>query len=529
LRHLKTIGYLEVRGNSGSSKDPAIVDPHWLLFDPQFKLVPVPITHGFVRPNWETIAKQFQLFDVPVEDTIDHEEIAWGGREMIQELIDSNMSWSELPLEEVDWNMKSSAGALLSEKSKQQWLANNRTNLQYIWDVAHKTPGVRVLNKVSGKSEYLPIKKVINGDHRCFEISPTHLLANTLPLSQPFNKQLYQLHDQDYCVGLVYQEGGFDRFARFVMRETNRIYGSDDYKKWDKRFNRFVRKFCIDARIKTYRGTMLQDELEARINFAYDQKATNAHVLLPWGQVVIITDAMLSGDDSTTADNSMGVRLMSYAYVKFYMKDAVRTYADAKRYFRIFNYADDHITSAPKTTLGQFLISFPPRYLFNAGNSMVLKLEDHVVQPTIEGLKFLGATFHYNGMYWVPVFDIQRIYSAVVMNNPNTKVLAAKFMKLVSLLTLAAFCDEYCFEMLRIYVLWFSSHFRDEIEKDWGAAVNMYSFELPLLFVPTRTWAQRFWLGLESSWDWRSLEHRHILDLTGQNEEDDERRSFPSD
>lgn len=512
FQYLETVGFLPNLSEQ-YPKDSSIVDADYLIYDPTLKKVPTLLTHAYVTPSWKSIAKQFSLFDVEIqEDMIPHAEIEWGIQQVEQELLDFGFDWEEIPLSEVEWNLKSSAGALLAEKTKGKWLENNEHNLQYIYETAHKFPNVRILHKVSGKAEYLPFSKIHEENHRCFEISPVHLLVATLPLSQPFNKKLYEMHKLDYCVGITYQHGGFDAFARWILSTSEDLfYGMDDFRKWDKRFHETVRKGCVRIRASTYKGKMTKTELLDRLTWSYDKKTGQAFCLLPWGQVVKVPWRMLSGDDSTTSDNTLGVKIVAFAFVKYYIPE-ITTYHEAKRHFRVYNYADDHLYRAPCSKLGEFLTSFEPRFLFCALNSMELKREDHKrVRNTLEGLTFLGATFKLEKGIWVPVYDIQRIFSAIVMQNPNIKLKASKFMKLVSLLVLAAFSEPNLFDSIRKYALWFSEKYRQEIISQWSLAAENREFDLPLLLVPSRQYCQLLWTGQESGADWRPVTSRHIL------------------
>lgn len=250
-------------------------------------------------------------------------------------------------------------------------------------------------------------------------------------------------------------------------------------------------------------SNMSYEEYEQRANYAYQNSAAHPLVLLPWGQVVQLHECgMLSGDENTSIDNSLGHEMIVLAMVKHYIPH-VQNYHEAHHYLRMWIYADDHLFACNKTVFD--FSPFELRRSFYDRCGFILKKEDDKVQGTLPGLKFLGATILDNHGFYVPGYSVTRCLSSVVYKSRSLEP-SQYYAKVYSLALLIYFSDRTKFDLLCDYLRFLLKKFNatgatwlrrlalsEEFEKTLGS-----SLKLSMPIVPDDLFAESFWMGLES-------------------------------
>lgn len=520
LSHIETIGHYPVSGGRdfGAPKhgQKQKYSEWYLKWDPSLNKHP-PLLHGYANPTWSSIINQIKLFDHPdfePEPEI-KEAIGWAMGQITLQLRELSVFTEEIKLFDVEWNFQATSGKFTQEKygNKGQALKNEAFQAECEEHYLHAAElGAEPLWKISGKREYLPMTKIDDDNMRCFEIPPTIHLQYAHRVCQLFNKKMYSKWTQlPIKVGIDITRGGFHTLMKRL--EDNFLWKyTGDVRKWDKYFRTYLRLMCRDLRINLIHPKYSQTEAQRiadKLFYVY-RVATNACVVTPWLQVLRLKGSMLSGDNNTTADNSLGHYGINIGMVKFFIPK-VRSLSQILNNFDPNLYADDHI-NALKARYG-FLRFFEIRSKFYEAAGFNLKKEDDKVQTTTVGLIFLGATCVRHGGYFAPKYNLDRIWSSLVYKG-NTIPIDHYFMKVRSLLILSTFNGKKEFDRIHslcvaIRDLW-NSKYSGRITK--RSRQDLDTFDIPGVpddFVPDFDFSVRWWLGydvdrgLASHYSWR--------------------------
>lgn len=474
---------------------------------------PVSKEYGFISTNWTSLKKAVLLFDNNPEPPNDfpHEHLNRAEIYLNMMLEEMGVKSFVMDLGEVDFNMQASSGTfyqkIYGNKGKFLMTAEGLKEINVWWDCGHKLDFVP-LWKVSGKEEILPMEKILSSDQRCFEIPPMPFLASALRLVQGFNKSLYVYRDESpFALGVTYAGGGMNRLVKAIDFE-NGIKLEGDVKKWDKFFRSILRDACYRIRVKAFNGIgMSREEYADRLRWVY-QHCTHGNVLLPWGQVLLLAIGMLSGDPSTTSDNSLAHCLIYFMYVIEHFP-GVHGWRDIWKIMRMKLYADDHIGIVNQET--HFLSPFDRRAEFYARCGFNLKKDDDKVQESWLGIKFLGAYITKYYLYYVPAYDADRLYAACRIRQSKLKPIEL-FNKYLSILLMSTFhieLFEYLSKFLHFLVEKFDKKYGitwtsvDQISvlQKFGQNIILGGYDLSIFpppFVPSHSWCVRFFTGLES-------------------------------
>lgn len=498
--------------NFYGSCDGTKVDPRYFEYDPTFQKIPVDLSHGYIKTTWDSVSKQFMLFDqYAPPTTVPLDDINWAQQQVEDMLRVNGVKSVVKKAEDVNYNFQSTSGF-----GFQQWYGNKGSFLhehdqenELFWRNAHLW-NARVLWKVSGKEEYIKFKKINTADQRCFEIPPVPLLSYGARCNQYFNEAMDRIYDNTPIkVGIVYQNGGFHRMVSNFISNRD-IFGMGDVEKWDKKFWQYLRMRCKQIRINLFdpdTSGMSKEEYVARQNYLY-LESTDTFCILPWSQVIKVSQLMKSGDWNTTNDNTLGHLMVALAYVKHHFP-GVANYKDALKLMNIALYSDDHIL-AGTGAIGRFLLDFGRRSEFYGICGFKLKTEDDVVSTNIEDLTFLGAKVAKVGTYYVPVYDAQRVWSSIVLSGPTYLADADYYAKLYSLCFLLAFDAEKHLKPAMNYLTWFVNRLElcgfdlktksvsaSPLVKGMMTAKLLRERNFPI--IPNVNFLRSLWLGLECS------------------------------
>lgn len=509
LKHLKHVGFLpdkQFLPNTGSL-DGTKLNKYYHEYDPKLEKVPVPITHGYARTSWAAIKKQFMLFDhAPLErpDLWPEKEIDWATEEMINMLDYHGVETKQISLDDIEWNLSSSAGEYYQKQygSKLGALTKGRHEIEEFMKNAHKV-GAVPLWKVSEKQEFLKFDKLYEEDQRIFIIPDVAFLALCHSVNQSFNKQFDQLFGETWsAVGSSFQHGGFHKILSNLGFEFP-VRFAGDVRKFDKYIHDKLREPCHKIRSRLYRGT--NKEVLEILDYIFKHKM-HAHCILPWRQIIQMILGMMSGDDSTTVDNTMMHYVVVMAMVKFYFP-SVKSWRDVHQILRMKIYSDDHIGAAKDNAVGRFLAAFKNRSSFYSRCGLTLKPEDDVmVYNTWDGITFLGAKATKIGVQWMPKYDLSRIWSSLIFDNYRTRAPFDYYSKVYSLCCLSFGNGERPFNQIREYLKWLAHHLDQLYGTEWYPQSNVQRAlclelgvnAMSLPFIPTYEFVFDFYSGLEA-------------------------------
>jgi hypothetical protein len=500
------------------STDPDRTKPNrfYQEYDPHLTKVPVELSHGVIGETMAGINKQTLLFDNPDVGVPDDLE------PVITELIDMlryyGVTSKTLSLDELVVNRNSGTGYWFKEKWKNKGRMlddpKGRSYLDEHWMFAHKRNYVTPTN-VCGKFEYAKNKKIQANDVRTFETFAAPDTLYGMRLCQHFNKKLAASGCPLFGVGSDFSRGGFDRLIRSITRDGKggpfRTKGMGDVKKFDKHFMKTLRWICFRIRLALFEGTPEEKlEYEERLRYYYTH-ATHPFLLLPSGQLLfVLLGGMMSGDPSTTYDNSLAHAIMWLYHFKLNVPVEKFTWRYFLTKWGVSLYSDDNIFN-----LGKYVgcASYESRSATYGKFGFHLKEEDDRIASEWPGLTYLGATVVKDELgCYVPQYDIRRIWSSIVFSK-KTLSSYEEFAKVRSLLVLSVFNGREHFEHIRRYLEFFVRK-RDEdsglgwhldvrafekvVSKHgyfWFSGIDDRPFASP--WIPTYTWS----VGFYHSWE----------------------------
>jgi hypothetical protein len=499
--------------NSSKQVDGTKHDRWYDIIDPRRENVPVEITFGWVNQTFEGIKKQIMLYDRPQPEKLP-EETVWAEKQVIDMLHTFGVFSKLLPLVEIDFNMQSATGVGLRKdyKSKGDYFRYNKLDCEKYLEEGPDLKAIPLWS-IAFKNEYLKLTKIKENNGRIFIIPPVNETAMQLSVLQFFNKQLYKHFEYSPIkVGINFADGGFHRLVKKLQGLID-IQG--DCTKWDKTFCDELRLRCKNIRMHLYRG-INREEFYKRLEFIY-RNSTESYLVTPWGQVLEVR-MMKSGDGGTTPDNCMAHLMVVFAYIKRNEKYILNvlnekelTWRVILRFFELLLYSDDHVFGFPQQM--KALSTFDIRSAFYREYGLQLKKDDDVVKYDGNpiGLTFLGAVIEKYYGWFVPLYSLNRIWSALVGTGSQLEP-KQYFCKICSLAILATFhgrlhynritdiarqCIEYWNANMPTWYLSKDKHLSDVLARQGVDDFFTPTHKFP--FIPTYEWAIQFWLGLETT------------------------------
>jgi hypothetical protein len=294
----KTIGYINrvSRGTKGSqplSKRLLRIAEHRGEF-----------AYGFMAPDWEDGLRGAARF------------AGWPKAEFEPHLVTNYMkkmypnmqnSCGPVAIEEVLINPLGTAGPCFPKAkmagalTEYPMLLNRRCHL-------HRDP---VIWKIAGKHEILAQEKIDARRPRTFAFMDFHHKVRWTRLVQDMNKQMQHQWRTRPPAGAISLVDDWHDFWK--MYESKRNYKQNDFEKFDAGYPARMHEAVCEFRVWCFAKLVSADSIE-ELRYYYDSLQYPI-VILPNGQVVILENAQLSGQPSTTTDNSLvSSFLMDLAY-----------------------------------------------------------------------------------------------------------------------------------------------------------------------------------------------------------------------
>lgn len=304
----------------------------------------------------------------------------------------------EIDYASVEYNSKSSAGALVDHRNKGDYMTREaeRDLLQFHEYANELFP----LDKGTLKSEIVKIIKRLEKDTRYFQFPNAPTFFYGAKYCQSFNKQLYEVGAQNNtCIapGIGLFNGGLDSLARRLNKKKHIIEA--DCRKYDKKYQREFHDACRDIRIALIDAGGNVSEITNALNNIYRWVCRDNFTMLPTGQVLKIIDSMKSGFVNTTTDNTITHILIWFLY---WYRQGYTTLDQILEVFEAALYSDDQLAASDEEIEREKLLEHYKSLGFELKPEM--KIQDDVV-----GLTFLGFTIkEYKGSY-VGVFDRNKL------------------------------------------------------------------------------------------------------------------------
>lgn len=343
-----------------------------------------------------------------------------------------------------------------------------------------------VIWKIAGKHEILTMEKILAKRPRTFAFMDFHHKIRWTRLVQDMNKQMQHQWRSRPPAGAISLVDDWHDF--WSMYESKRNYKQNDFEKFDAGYPAKMHEAVCEFRVWCYAKYVSEDDI-AELRYYY-KALQYPIVILPNGQVVILDNSQLSGQPSTTTDNSIvSSFLMDLAYsVLCYLEDghdlteALVRHALLNRHPRVSvktrvstggddSVAGDNLTS---TRYKECLALVCKMFGFK------IKESDYRETTDLSECGFLGGLARQvNGRYVYTPKDPQKMYDSMFLEKQE---LAAdeEFNKILSL-TALNWNTQYFDEMHKIYMKYYDEY-------------NDLGLQAPLSEADIRD----FWMGAES-------------------------------
>lgn len=301
-----TIGYINrvARGTKGSqplSKRLLRIAEHRGAF-----------AYGFMAPDWEDGLRGAARF------------LGWPKADFDARLVTNYMkkmypnmqnSCGPVAIEEVLINPLGTAGPCFP-KAKMAGALVDFPSLLHRRCYLHKDP---VIWKIAGKHEILAQEKIDARRPRTFAFMDFHHKVRWTRLVQDMNKQMQHQWRSRPPAGAISLVDDWHDF--WTLYESKRNYKQNDFEKFDAGYPAKMHEAVCEFRVWCYARLVSQDAID-ELRYYYESLQYPI-AILPNGQVVILDNSQLSGQPSTTTDNSIvSSFLMDLAYsVLCYMED----------------------------------------------------------------------------------------------------------------------------------------------------------------------------------------------------------------
>lgn len=345
--------------------------------------------------------------------------------------------------------------------------------------------------RVSPKHEFLPLEEIVNeGKIRTFIIPPLHLLYWQKVFGCG-DENIKKLYPGDIRYGYTFQYGGFDRLIKqhgggSFRKTMRRVFWEVDVSGYDRRFP--LMEIVWDIRKKFFKLPV-----HLRPFFVWMVNNTiRSFILLPNGDIVIKDWGNNSGSGTTTSDNCIGHQLINN-YFRMLMQRKMDFALDD-----IYSdlYGDDLLSSVDLHRLPDKEKIFVRKlYVWMAKTykefNLTLKESSFKVQIGPIGMHFLGATCQKWLDNFIPSYDSNRIYSAL-MFEIKKHTTDQEIMKAYALMHLA-WHDEELFDYIALFL-------NNVLADEKIDSSNVRT--LRRLGLPERGQViSQFWLGREGCYD----------------------------
>lgn len=450
-----------IRCSTENFADHYFPSPTWETYG---KTIERPILFTGVLPTNKTLMGSLMKLDVKPVQNLTHPEVFQGVIENLKYVFEPYFATDPdvMPIFTMDTSASFPFPQISSCKTKADILSQPWFYKEYVDAPFDKITWWRGVPK----HEFLSIFDIrVNGKIRTFLPSPIHLLFWQKTFFGPQDENLKRCKPKGIRYGIDFHHGGFD----LMIKEHYNKRGFDpirdllelvfmecDISGWDRRLS--VMKEIYEIRKAFLKCPIsYQKELQWTIKNTLESK-----ILMPNGDVVQKVGASnCSGSGTTTTDNCIGhVIINEYSDAIMEINpdlqypDSSKLYNELSDIFFTWSdiYGDDILKSYSKE-LWDFLAdgSFITQlYLqFN----LIVKQSAFKVQKGPIGMTFLGAKVVLFDNHFLPAYDSNRIYTALVHNIEDPgKAPDIEATKAYSLMLLA-WNDVDLFNAIRQYLL----------------------------------------------------------------------------
>lgn len=425
--------------------------------------------------NWKATLKYDRIYSDP---KFSEEELNGVVQDMLEFFEPLKDSCPILPLDQVDYNTKSSPGFIMKKvfgcKNKLDVVQKHEDYLNLFWEKAHKEKYPTLWTQ-SGKVEMLKSSKIRNNDVRAFTIIPAEMFFSLARMSQSFNAILcdsYRTMPIKHGINLSY--GGFkDLLEKMTLH--NMFVGEGDCRKWDSsmvqlllELAKIVRFYCWDKK------GMSVEEWWERMDYYYDETITTC-LYNSTGEVLIKFAGQPSGTVNTTDDNCLA---HLFVFCSLFRRHT------GKSLYKLWHinvelalYADDHLFTV--TGLTAPIHDFELRRNHYARFGLDLDAEKDVVSRSFDGHTFLGLTAENHNGVLHPVYNWLKALNSLQKSDTQLDP-EAKLSKSISFMLLLAYAPQF-----------------DVVAKYARFLVRKYPY-LEIFHIPSHREAQNFWLRKEA-------------------------------
>jgi len=168
-------------------------------------------------------------------------------------------------------------------------------------EIPHYRCGSKILYKMSPKYEILPVEKLDTGTPRTFAFVDFHHKIRWTRLTQDFNQHIQTLKWRRPVAGSISLVDDWDRFWQAIDRFVYKII--NDFRKFDSGYASKMHSVMYEIRKWAMDSSVSKEYLD-ELKYYYDSLG-NIVCILPNGQVVRLHNGQISGQPSTTTDNSI--------------------------------------------------------------------------------------------------------------------------------------------------------------------------------------------------------------------------------
>jgi len=200
-------------------------------------------------------------------------------------------------LDEVIINPRGTAGPCFRGKNMVQAIREHPDLI----GIPHYRFGSRVLFKMAPKYEILPVEKLETGTPRTFAFPDFHHKIRWTRLVQHFNQYIQTLKWYRPVSGSISLVDDWDDFWRVLDQYLWKII--NDFRKYDSGYPKLMHAAMCLVRLWAF-DSSVTDEEKKELKYYYNS-LQELLVVLPNGQVVNLDNGQISGQPSTTTDNSV--------------------------------------------------------------------------------------------------------------------------------------------------------------------------------------------------------------------------------
>jgi len=427
-------------------------DFHLISYDSRYWLkygkLERPVKYSGVLPTYKTVWNSILKMDVPVIKNPNPK--CWeDAKEKVSRALESLFTQTVEPFPE--FVTKTACGFPFNKmgtyKTKREVL-NADFWQEYVDNPFDKISWWRPVPKY----EYLSLTEIKELKIRTFIPSPMHVLYQQKRFFSKQDTQLKEKHPLGIRYGISFQYGGFDDMIKAHYRHHGLHFERDlekllfveaDVSSWDRRLP--IMREIYDIREEYLQVTEKENKyLQWTI-----ENTLNSLLLLPNGDVVQkIGCSNNSGSGCTTSDNCLG-----HALINEYNDLMLR--ADSHTDI----YGDDLLKSYPIKYEEELKDGNHFRKVYGDFN-LIIKESAFKIRRGCVGATFLGATVVKVKEWFLPAYNSERIYAALVKNieDPQRNV-DHELAKAYSLLLLS-WNDKELFHGIRNYILTILAHER---------------------------------------------------------------------